>query len=255
MMQYQVAYIAIARREITRFLRIWGQTIVPSAITMTLYFIVFGGLVGNRIGEMQGFNYAQYITPGLVMMSVITNSYTNVTTSFYLSKFQRNIEEILVAPVPSIIILLGFVTGGVVRGIVVGAVVIIVSLFFTHLSIQHFGMMLLVMLLSASLFSIAGLINAIYANSFDDISLIPTFVLTPLTYLGGVFYSIQMLPPVWQVVSSFNPILYMVNTFRYGMLGQSDVSIVFALTILVVFVVVAFAIAWYLLEKGIGIRT
>jgi len=255
MMKYQVAYIAIARREITRFLRIWGQTILPSAITMTLYFIVFGGLVGNRIGEMQGFQYAQYITPGLVMMSVITNSYTNVTSSFYLTKFQRNIEEILVAPVPSIIILLGFVTGGVVRGIVVGVVVILVSLFFTHLSIQHFGMMLLVMVLSASLFSIAGLINAIYANSFDDISFIPTFVLTPLTYLGGVFYSIQMLPPFWQAMSSFNPILYMVNTFRYGMLGQSDVNIVFAMTMLVVFVIVAFAVAWYLLEKGIGIRT
>ena len=255
MLKYQVAYVAIARREITRFLRIWGQTIVPSAITMTLYFIVFGGLVGNRIGEMQGFNYAQYITPGLVMMSVITNSYTNVTSSFYLSKFQRNIEEILVAPVPSIIILLGFVTGGVVRGVVVGAVVILVSLFFTHLSIQHFGMMLLVMLLSAALFSVAGLINAIYANSFDDISLIPTFVLTPLTYLGGVFYSIQMLPPFWQTVSSINPILYMVNTFRYGMLGQSDVNIVFAMTMLIAFVVIAFAVAWYLLEKGIGIRT
>lgn len=255
MMQYQVAFIAISRREITRFLRIWGQTIVPSAITMTLYFIVFGGLVGNRIGTMQGFHYAQYITPGLVMMSVITNSYANVTSSFYLSKFQRNIEEILVAPVPSIIILLGFITGGVVRGVVVGSVVILVSLLFTHLSIQHFGMMVLVMVLSATLFSIAGLINAIYANSFDDISMIPTFVLTPLTYLGGVFYSVDMLPPFWRSVSSINPILYMVNTFRYGMLGQSDVNIFFAMTMLLLFLVIAFAVAWYLLEKGVGIRT
>ncbi|MDQ2994533.1 MAG: ABC transporter permease [Pseudomonadota bacterium] len=255
MMSYQVAYLTIARREITRFLRIWGQTILPSVITMTLYFIVFGGLVGNRIGEMQGFKYIQYITPGLVMMSVITNSYTNVTSSFYLAKFQRNIEEILVAPVPSIIILLGFVTGGIVRGIAIGLVVILVSLFFTHLSIQHFWLMISVIILSSALFSIAGLINALFANSFDDIMLVPTFVLTPLTYLGGVFYSVQLLPPLWQALSRLNPILYMVNMFRYGMLGQSDVDIVFSMSMLVLFVIIAFVSAWVMLDKGVGIRT
>lgn len=253
--QNWIAFWAITRHEITRFLRIWGQTIVPSAITMSLYFIVFGGLVGNRIGTMHGFSYAQYITPGLVMLSVITNSYTNVSTSFFLAKFVRSIEELLVSPVTSNVILLGYITGGILRGIVIGALVILISLFFTHLSIAHFGIMLFVIILSSALFSILGLINALYADNFDQIAMIPTFVLTPLTYLGGIFYSVQMLPAFWQTVSHFNPILYMVNTFRYGMLGQSDVNVAASLAVLTLVTLLAYSLAWWLLEKGIGIRT
>lgn len=253
--QNWIAFYTITGREIRRFLRIWGQTIVPSAITMSLYFIVFGGLVGDRIGTMHGFSYAQYITPGLVMLSVITNSYTNVSTSFFLSKFIRNIEEVLVSPATSTVILMGYIVGGIVRGIVIGALVVLISLFFTHLHIAHFSIMLLVIVLSSALFSILGLINALYADNFDQIAIIPTFVLTPLTYLGGVFYSIEMLPPFWQRVSEFNPVLYMVNTFRYGMIGQSDVNVVASLVVLVLLTVSAYFLAWWLLEKGIGIRT
>jgi len=245
----------ITAREIRRFLRIWGQTLVPSAITTSLYFIVFGGLVGNRIGEMHGFSYAQYITPGLVMLSVITNAYSNVSTSFFLSKFVRNIEEILVSPATSAVILTGYIAGGVLRGLLIGAVVILISLIFTHLSVAHVGIMVLVILLSSTLFAILGLINALYANNFDQIAMVPTFILTPLTYLGGIFYSIQMLPPVWQIVSQFNPILYMVNTFRYGMLGQSDVNVFASISVLALITVAAYGAAWWLLEKGVGIRT
>lgn len=253
--QNWVAFTTITTKEVRRFLRIWGQTLIPSAITMTLYFIVFGGLIGNRIGTLQGFNYAQYITPGLVMLAVITNAYSNVSTSFFLSKFVRNIEEILVSPSNSNVILLGFVTGGILRGILNGALVVIISLFFTHLSIAHFDVMLLVIVLSSALFSILGLINALYADNFDQIAMIPTFVLTPLTYLGGVFYSIEMLPPFWQGVSQFNPILYMVNTFRYGMIGQSDVNVYASIIVLVLFTLVSYGLAWWLLERGTGIRT
>lgn len=250
-----IALNTIVRREVIRFFRIWGMTILPSAVTMSLYFVVFGGLVGGRIGTMSGYNYAQFITPGLVMMTVITNSYTNVTSSFFLSKFQRSLEELLTSPAPNSIILLGYSLGGVLRGLVVGGVVILVSLFFTHLKIHHFGLMLVVVILSAMVFSIAGLINAIFANKFDDIAFVPTFVLTPLTYLGGVFYSIDMLPPFWQSVSKLNPILYLVNAFRYGMLGHSDVNIVYSMAILIGMIVVLFTYGMYLLDRGIGIRT
>ncbi|MBX9587043.1 MAG: ABC transporter permease [Gammaproteobacteria bacterium] len=250
-----IAYRTITEREVRRFLRIWGQSLVPSAITTSLYFIVFGGLIGNRIGFLHGFSYAQYITPGLVMLAVITNSYTNVSTSFYLSKFIRNIEEMLVSSATSSVILLGYITGGVLRGLMIGAVVILISLFFTHIIIAHFFVMLLVLVLSSALFSIFGFINALYADNFDQISIIPTFVLTPLTYLGGIFYSIEMLPTHWQIISHFNPVLYMVNTFRYGMLGQSDVNVVGSLIVLFVITVLSYSLAWILLEKGIGIRT
>ncbi len=250
-----VAFLTITEREIRRFLRIWGQSLVPSAITTSLYFIVFGGLIGNRIGSLHGFTYAQYITPGLVMLAVITNSYTNVSTSFYLSKFIRNIEEVLVSPATSSVILLGYITGGVMRGLMIGAMVILISLFFTHILIAHFFIMLIVIILSSALFSIFGFINALYADNFDQISIIPTFVLTPLTYLGGIFYSIEMLPQHWQIVSHFNPVLYMVNTFRFGMLGQSDVNVIGSLVVLSGVTLISYYLAWILLEKGIGIRT
>jgi ABC-2 type transport system permease protein len=222
---------------------------------MSLYFIVFGGLVGNRIGDVHGFHYAQYITPGLVMLSVITNSYSNVSTSFFLSKFIRNIEEVLVSPASSNVILLGYIMGGIVRGIIIGALVTVISLFFAQIGIAHFGVMLLVIVLSSAFFSILGLINALYADNFDQISIIPTFVLTPLTYLGGVFYSIEMLPEFWQRVSAFNPILYMVNTFRYGMIGQSDVNVLASLMGLFGITLASYCLALWLLEKGVGIRT
>lgn len=250
----RVAFITIVRREITRFMRVWGQSLLPSGITMTLYFIVFGGFVGSRIGTMHGLSYAQFITPGLVMMSVITNSYTNTSTSFYLSKFQRNIEEILVAPVSNSTILLGYVAGGVLRGCMNGAIVVMISLFFTKLHIQHFVLMVLVMVLAAVIFSIAGLINAVYADSFDEISIVPTFLLTPLTYLGGVFYSVKMLPAFWQKISLFNPILYMVNAFRYGMLGYSDVHVWVSMLMMVLLAVAFYVYALLLLQRGSGLK-
>ncbi len=250
-----VAVMTIINREITRFLRVWTQTILPSAITMTLYFVIFGHLMGSRIGLLDGYPYIQYIAPGLIMMAVITNSYSNVTSSFFLAKFQRSIEEILVSPIPNYLILTGFVVGSVLRGLVVGIVVTIISAFFAKLTIHHLGIMLLVVILSALLFSLAGFVNAIFAKKFDDIAIVPTFILTPLTYLGGVFFSISMLPNFWRVLSYFNPILYMVNAFRYGVLGVSDVSISVALWIIISLIIIMVVVALYLLDKGVGIRT
>jgi ABC-2 type transport system permease protein len=236
-------------------MRIWPQTILPPAITMTLYFIIFGNLIGKRIGTMDGFSYMEYIVPGLIMMSVITSSYANVVSSFFSMKFQRSIEEILIAPVPHYIILAGFVTGGVARGMLVGLIVTIISLIFTGLSITHYAITIGVILMTSILFSTAGMINAVFARNFDDISIIPTFVLTPLTYLGGVFYSIKLLPEFWQAVSMGNPILHMINAFRYGVLGKSDLDITFALILIVGFTVTLAAITLYLLKKGIGMRS
>lgn len=252
---YWTAFCSLLTKEINRFTRIWVQTLVPPAVTMTLYFIVFGSLIGSRIGEMNGFSYMEYIVPGLIMMSVITNSYSNVASSFFSSKFQRNIEELLVAPVPNYVIILGFVMGGVVRGLLVGTVVTFVSLFFVDLQVDHWGIIIATVFMTSVVFSLGGLINAVYATTFDDISIIPTFVLTPLTYLGGVFYSISLLPEFWQGVSKLNPIVYMVNAFRYGFLGVSDVGIVTSFCVLTVFVVALYAVAHYLVTKGIGLRS
>lgn len=252
---YWVGYRTIVRREVMRILRIWGQTIVPPAITMTLYFIIFGELIGRRIGEMGGFTYMQFIVPGLVIMSVITNSYGNMVSSFFGAKFGKHIEELLISPLPNWIILLGYVSGALLRGTLVGVVVMAVSLFFTRIEIQHPMVMLSVLLLTAVVFSLAGMVNAIFAQKFDDIAIIPTFVLAPLTYLGGVFYSIALLPDFWQKVSVFNPILYMVNGFRYGMLGVSDVSLVQTYTIIFVAGIVLFGWCLYLLNRGTGLRT
>ncbi|WP_415887456.1 ABC transporter permease [Neptuniibacter sp. QD37_6] len=250
-----VAFWTIVRREIKRFMRIWAQTLLPPAITMTLYFIIFGNLIGSRIGEMGGFDYMEYIVPGLIMMSVITNSYSNVVSSFYSTKFQKNIEELLVSPVPNWVILSGFVLGGVARGLGVGLIVTILSLFFTDLQVQNLMVTIAIVFLTSVLFALGGFINAVFANSFDDISIIPTFVLTPLTYLGGVFYSIQLLPEFWQGVSQLNPILYMVNTFRYGILGVSDINVGFAFGMIILFIAGLFSYALYLLQNGKGIRS
>jgi ABC-2 type transport system permease protein len=249
-----VAMKTIVRKEMVRVLRIWIQTIVPPAITMTLYFIIFGNLIGRRIGTMDGFDYMQYIAPGLIMMSVITNSYGNVVSSFFGAKFGRHLEEMLVAPMSNATIILGHVAGGVLRGLLVGLLVTIIALFFTRLEVQHLFVTISVVLLSSIVFSLMGFINAIFAKKFDDISIVPTFVLTPLTYLGGVFYSISLLPDFWQTVSLANPILYMVNAFRYGILGSSDISIGVAYAILILFVVVLFTACVQLLTRGIGIR-
>ena len=250
-----VALRAIATKEILRFSRIWLQTVVPPVITTALYFVIFGNLIGPRIGKMDGFDYMEFIIPGLIMMAVITNSYSNVVSSFYGSKFQRHIEEMLISPTPNYIILIGFITGGVARGLAVGIAVTLVSQVFHPLNIHSLWIMLSMILLTAILFSLAGLINGVYAKSFDDISIIPTFVLTPLTYLGGIFYSISMLPEFWQTLSLANPILYMVNAFRYGFLGVSDINLSISYAIIITFIVVLYTFSLYLLRKGHGIRT
>ena len=250
-----IPFSTIVIKEVSRFTRIWVQTILPPAISMTLYFVIFGSLIGPRIGTMNGFDYIDYIAPGIIMMSIINNAYANVVSSFYGAKFQRHIEEMLVAPIPNFIILAGFVTGGVVRGFLVGAVVTIVALFFTDLQLHSFPVTIAVVLMTSIVFSLAGMINAIFATKFDDISIIPTFVLTPLIYLGGVFYSIDLLPEFWQKVSAFNPILYMVNAFRYGMLGESDISITHAFIMLIIFTITLLIISLQLLNRGVGIKT
>lgn len=249
-----VALRTIVRREVRRFTRIWPQTLLPPAITMVLYFIIFGNLIGRQIGDMGGFSYMEYIVPGLIMMSVITNSYGNVVSSFFGSKFQRNIEELLVAPVSPHIILIGYVIGGVLRGLAVGLIVTLLSLFFTQLSVHHLGVTVLVVLLTATIFSMGGFINAVFARNFDDISIIPTFVLTPLTYLGGVFYSITLLPPLWQTVSLGNPILHMVNAFRYGILGVSDIRIGVAIGFMLLAAAALYLLCIRLLVSGRGMR-
>ncbi|OQX12326.1 MAG: ABC transporter permease [Thiothrix lacustris] len=253
--QLWTAYTTILVKEVLRFSRIWLQTIVPPMITTALYFVIFGNLIGAQIGAMEGYSYIDFITPGLIMMTVITNSYANVVSSFYGSKFQGNVAEMLVSPMPNWIILAGFVSGGVARGLAVGLAVTLVSLFFSTLSVQHVFITFTIVLLTAALFSLAGIINAVYAKSFDDITIIPTFVLTPLTYLGGVFYSITMLPPFWQNVSLLNPVLYMVNGFRYGILGASDMSIWVSYAVIIGFIGLLGGFSLYLLNKGIGIRS
>ena len=247
--------VTLSTKEIRRYLRIWVQTLVPPAVTMSLYFVIFGSLIGPRIGSMDGLDYIQFMIPGLIMMSVITNSYANVTSSFYSVKFQRSIEELLVSPMPNWAILLGFIIGGVTRGVLIGFIVYIVSLFFyPAFDVVNPGLTFLVLLLTSILFSLMGFINAVFADSFDDISIIPTFILTPLIYLGGVFYSINILPEFWRNISMANPMLYVVNTFREGMLGVSDVSIPFALGMIFSFIGLFTGICLYLLNKGIGIR-
>lgn len=253
--KYWIAFRTIVTKEVLRFSRIWIQTVLPPAITTALYFIIFGKLIGEKIGEMDGYPYMDFIVPGLILMAVITNSYANVVSSFYSSKFQRHVEELLISPVPNIIILAGYVAGGVARGVAVGIVVTGVAWFFTDLQINSYWMTLLVFIFTSVLFATAGFINAVYANSFDDISIIPTFVLTPLTYLGGVFYSIRMLPDFWQQVSLMNPVLYMINAFRYGLLGISDIQPILALGLIMLFILVLGAYALWLLQKGIGIKT
>ncbi|MCP5019426.1 MAG: ABC transporter permease [Ketobacter sp.] len=249
------AFNTIVTKEIRRFMRIWIQTLIPPAITIALYFVIFGELIGRRIGQIGDYSYMEYIVPGLIMMSVITNSYSNVVSSFFSTKFQRSIEEMLVSPMPNYIVIGGFVLGGVARGLAVGVIVTALSLFFTQLAVENIFITITMVVLTAILFSLGGFINAVYARSFDDISIVPTFVLTPLTYLGGVFYSVNMLPDFWEAVSKANPIVYMVNGFRYGILGISDVNVGLAYGMVIMFIVALYCWAHWLLKNGVGIRS
>ncbi|MFV0556450.1 MAG: ABC transporter permease [Lactovum sp.] len=252
---YMIALKSLAFKEINRFMRIWIQTLVPPVITTSLYFIIFGNLIGSRVGEMEGFSYMEFIVPGLIMMSVITSAYANVSSSFFSQKLQKNIEELLVAPVPTHVIIWGFMIGGLGRSIIVGTLVTLISLAFVPLQIFSLPFVVLTLLLTAMLFSLAGLLNAVFAKSFDDVSIVPTFVLQPLTYLGGVFYSISSLPVFWQHVSKINPVVYMISGFRYGILGVKDTALFSTLFILILFVSVLYFLCWYLIEKGRGLKS
>ncbi|MCC7197262.1 ABC transporter permease [Candidatus Peregrinibacteria bacterium] len=245
----------IVRREVVRFLRIWTQTLLPPVITQSLYFLIFGAFIGSQVRAVNGIPYMAFLVPGLVMMAVISSSFANVVGSFFGAKFQRNHEEWMVSPTPDWVIVAGYVFGGVLRGLLVGLIVLVICAIFVPLQIHNFFAIILFILLTALVFSLAGLVNAVFATKFDDISLIPTFVLTPLTYLGGVFYSIKDLPPLMQTISQFNPILYMVDGFRYGFYGFSDVSIWMSIAVLLGFTFTFILVSLYLLKKGIGLRT
>jgi ABC-2 type transport system permease protein len=250
-----IAFKTIVIKEFLRFIRIWKQTVLPPMITTGLYFIIFGNLIGERIGTMDGYQYIDFIVPGLILMAVITQSYANTVSSFFMAKFQRNIEEMMVSPTPNYIIVLGYAGGGIARGLIVGIAVTTVSMLFTRLNIHNIAVLLSIVLLTATLFSLAGIINAIYARTFDDISIIPTFILTPLTYLGGIFYSINLLPEFWQNVSLANPILYMINAFRYGFIGVSDIHLTVSYSIILAFIAVLYLYCLRLLNQGVGIRS
>jgi len=252
---YANAFRTIVTKEILRFARIWIQTVLPPMVTTALYFVIFGQLIGGRLGEMEGHPYVDFILPGLILMSVISNSYANVVSSFYNAKFQRHVEELLISPVPNWVILAGYVAGGVTRGLIVGTAVTLVASAFTDVQVHSVALTFTVFLLTSVLFATAGFVNAVFANSFDDISVVPTFVLTPLTYLGGVFYSVSLLPELWQRLSFANPVLYMINAFRYGLLGVSDIGLATALVLIVAFLVALVAFALWLLHRGIGLKT
>lgn len=249
-----VAYLTIVRKEAIRYLRVWSQTLLPPVVTMSLYFVIFGQFIGSQIAPIQGYTYMEFIVPGLIMMSVIMSSFMHTVSSFYFAKFQKTVEEIMVSPTPYPVVILGYVTGGVLRGMTIAGLVMGVSLFFTHITIAHLGIMLVFALLTSILFSLVGLINGVHANSFDGISIVPNFILTPLTYLGGVFYSVSLLPPFWESLSRVNPVLYMVNGFRYGFLGVSDVNPLHSFLLLITMTAGLFGYTWWLFKTGRGLR-
>ena len=250
----RIGFLTLLRREIIRIMRIWPQTLLPPIITMSLYFMIFGSFIGSKIGNIHGVSYISFIMPGLIMMSVLTSSYLNVVSSLFGSKFQKNIEEMLISPLPTLTIMFGFIAGGMFRGLTIGFLVTIVSLFFTKIQIYNIFIVVLVVVLTSLLFAIGGILNALYAKTFDDISIIPTFIITPLTYLGGVFYSIDSLPSFWQKVSLFNPILYIINTFRYGFIGITDIDITKSIIIILLSTILLFYLAYYLIKKGVGLK-
>ncbi len=249
-----IAFYTMVRGDFMRIVRIWSQTLLPPVITTSLYFVVFGTFIGSQLDAIQGLTYIQFIVPGLIMMSVITSSYMNTVSTFYFAKWTKTLDEVLVSPMPEWLVILGFVSGGVMRGLMVGVLVGIVGLFFTHLAIQNILVLIAALVLTSVLFSIAGLINGVFAKGFDGISIVPTFVLTPLTYLGGIFYSIEQFPPFWQTVSLFNPILYMVNAFRWGFFGVSDINIVVCFGVLGGFILAFLIILLWLFRRGIGVK-
>ncbi|MGV0005182.1 MAG: ABC transporter permease [Candidatus Porifericomitaceae bacterium WSBS_2022_MAG_OTU9] len=249
-----VALYTIVRKEVQRLCRIWVQTLLPPIISTFLYFIIFGSLIGQRIGEMQGHSYVEYITPGIIMMTIINNAYANVSSSFFSAKFQGYIEEMLISPMSNLVILCGYISGGIVRGVVVGLIVTLVASMFQDISIHDPLLVLATTILASTMFSLGGVINGIVANSFDDISIVPTFILAPLTYLGGVFYSISLLPGIWYDISLFNPILYIVNAFRFAFIGSSDVNITWAITMMVACTTLLGATAWWMMQRGTGIK-
>lgn len=253
--EHMISFYTVLRREFIRIMRIWPETLLPSVITMGLYFVIFGNVMGERIGDMADVPYTSYIVPGLVMMALINSSYINVVFSFYLSKFQRNIEEMLTAPMSNHAIILGYICGGIIRGMLVASIVLLVSLFFTDLYIYSWLLTLLVAVCTAALLSLGGFINGVIATSFDQLSIVPMFVLTPLTYFGGVFYSVELLPEFWQGATYFNPIFYMVSGFRYGMLGTTDVAIEYVLLILIAVIAILYSVCIWLLNKGIGVKS
>ena len=250
-----IAFLTIMRKEVRRYLRIWTQTLLPSAITMSLYFLIFGTLIGSRIGTMGGVSYMEFVVPGLIMMAIITNTYANVVGSFFGAKFNNSVEELLVSPTPTYVIVLGYAAGGVSRGILVSIIVTSVALFFTDLDIHNWLVVIGVVSLTSISFSLLGLINAVFANTFDDVNIVPTFVLTPLTYLGGVFYSLDLLPDFWASISQINPLVYVVNAFRFGVLGVSDVDITVSFVMLIALTIVSFIYAMHLLGTGTRLRT
>jgi ABC-2 type transport system permease protein len=250
-----IAYYTLVRKEVVRMTRIWTQTLLPSVITMSLYYAVFGTLIGSQIAPTDGFSYIQFIVPGLVMMSIITNAYSNVVSAFFGAKFQHNLEELMVSPTPAWIVVAGFASGGVIRGLAVGVLVLLTSLFFTHLIIYNLLIVILAAILTCVLFSLAGLLNGMFAKTFDAVQIVPIFVLTPLTYLGGVFYSVSRLPPFWRGLSYFNPILYMVNVFRYGFLGVSDVPLAASFALLIGLTVILLVLTTVLFQKGVGMKS
>lgn len=252
--QTWIAYSTMLRKDMIRIIRIWSQTLLPPVVTTSLYFIVFGSFIGSQIGKIQGFSYMEFIVPGLIMMSVITSSYMQTASTFFFAKFIKNIEEILVSPMPDWVVIAGFVSGGVMRGLLVGVLVLAVSLFFTALNITHIGVLIASLVLTSVIFSLGGLINGVFAKGFDGMSIVPTFVLTPLTYLGGVFFSIGQFSPFWQTVALFNPILYMINAFRYGFIGVTDIPLWQCFGVLLGFTALFLAVTIYLFKKGVGFK-
>ena len=253
--QTWISFYTIVRKDVLRMFRIWAQTFLPAVVTSTLYFLVFGAFLGSRIGTVQGVPYVMFVVPGLVMLAVVTNAYADTSFVMFSAKFfGRNIDEILVSPTPAWVLVAGYVAGGVIRGVLIGLLVLLVSLFFTHLAVHSVFTIAAFLILTSIVFALAGLVNGVYAKSIDGINIVPTFVLTPLVYLGGVFYSAQSLPGVWGTVTKFDPVFYVINGFRYGFLGASDVPVILSFGVLAAFALVFFFIAWYLIRTGLGLR-
>ncbi len=253
--QKWTSFYTIVRKDTVRMFRIWPQTFLPALVTSALYFLIFGAFLGSRIGEVHGVSYIMFVVPGLVMLSVVMNAYSNVAFVMFASKFfARNIDEILVSPTPPWVLVAGYITGGVVRGVITGLLVLLVSLLFTDLVVANVLVIALFLILTSLIFALGGLVNGVYAKSMDGISIVPTFVLTPLVYLGGVFYSAQTLPGIWGTLTKFDPIFYIVNGFRYGFLGFSDISLWTSLAVLIVLALLLLGIAIYLIRTGLGLR-